>query len=480
MTGNATVLNAQVNAEASDAEPKINHDTELLRVWFEITNQIKNGEPWDVISLNLGSAIEQYPNSKHINRCRNVLASIDAAQKPPPTQSKITNDSSIPELIDTLHLAKPNYRMVIAPNQYYESVGQFVWEYYLERETRFSPDPAHLLRTRGRPALEPLLELLDDPRATRGVGTSDDGFAQPLVICVSDVALGLIESISGCTFKMRRGDLQLISERSKKDRAAINQLVREWHKATKTMTPTQAVLWQIENGPKKLRIYMIDTLIAKKQNAAALSYLQENYLKKEGDSQEDEEGHPKQGAPKNGEIDIALAGRMVRAGSREPLDFIHKLVAKGRPVDREVIRLVAHFGDSRDFQLLVRLVESAAQKDDRESAQLLQMTVDALRSANDRQATMSIPVHVSIIKTLSNEWEPLLSANPPQHAFLPLLETSVRAIQNASGIHFGLADESDTIERARACREILTWWEKEGEGAYGLEQNKPHAPVGIR
>ncbi|NOX59034.1 MAG: hypothetical protein GXP29_09280 [Planctomycetes bacterium] len=460
-SGSATPLAAQVGQNEPETDPKIDADAALLQAWSEAVDQVAEGKPWPQISADLHAATQRFSHSKYAERCSQLEASIDLAAQTPAIESSPTNESSITELIAAIHLAKLDYRLVLIPNQYYDSVSQFVWEYYLERRVSIPSDPAHVLYTRGRLAIEPLIDLLDDVRATRGAGRSDDGFIEPFVIRVCDVALGLIEGISGCTFKQRRGDLPLISQWPANERAELIQMIRDWWAATKSLSRTDAVLWQIEHGPKKLRINMVDTLIARKDFPAALSYLQKSY--RTDDS-----------------IDAAMAGRMMRAGSREPLDFIHRLVAKGGTVDRKIIRLIAHFGDSRDFELLRGMVEATAGTHDRESADRLQVIVDALRAADERQAILGVPVHVAVIKVLSNEWMPLLSDGPPQHAPPPLLDTSIRGIQRATGIGFGLTDEFDVSMRARACRDIVSWWALEGEGAYGLRQNKPHAPVGIR
>ncbi|GJM24890.1 MAG: hypothetical protein DHS20C16_13050 [Phycisphaerae bacterium] len=462
MAAGATQLCAQVSPDNSEAESKSAHDIELLDAWDKIAVRIKNREPWDLLSAELHAVIERYYLSEYVGPCQQLLASIDAVIKSPPPSNNINDESEVPDLIKALPNTSMLHRLAISPNVYYESIEQFVWDYYAERMMTFVPDPAMAVYSRGSSAIDPLIECLNDNRATRSVGTSEDGYRQPIVVRVCDVALALIEGISGCTFKETQGGNYLISEWTSDDRNRLERAIRKWRGATKSMSPEDAIVWQIENGPEKQRIQMIDTLIARKQGNLAMPFMQNAY-KESG-----------------GENIAQIANRMVKAGSREPLDHIHQLTKSDGQIRREMILLIAHFGEARDFQMLVRLVASASPNEGRASAQRVQMIVESLRAAKDRRAMMAVPVHVAVIRSMKEEWTSLLSSSAPRRAFPPILDMSIYAIQNASGLGFGMNEDSDTFDRARACKSILTWWDEEGEGAYGLEQNKPHAPVGIR
>ncbi len=457
-------LYAQVDLDASEAVSPELQNAELLDAWNSIAKRIENRESWDVLRADLHAAIESNPLAEHVGLCRQLLASIDAVIQTPPLHDDITEDSEVPDLIKSLPKSSLNYRLAIAPNAYYESVGGFVWDYYSKLSMTFVPDPAMVLFSRGRVVIDPLIECLDDIRATHCVATSDDGMRQPTVARVCDVALALIEVLSGCTFRESNYNSPFVSEWTTDERGDLIRTIRKWRLATQSMSPSEAVLWQIENGPEKLRIQMIETLIARKDFEAALTYLEKVY--REGSDEK-----------------LSLfANRMVRAGSREPIDRIHRLVDenKVREIDRDSILLIAHFGETRDFQLLVNLVESAGQHDDGALVMRIQIIVEALRAAKDRRAMMAVPVHIAVIQTMQDEWSVLLSEPMPRHAFPPILDKSIYAIQQFSGRGFGMHEESESFDRARACKAILKWWDEEGEGAFGLEQNKAHAPVGIR
>jgi hypothetical protein len=462
VAGGTVRVCAQVSQDVPDSETKLAHDTELLDAWDKIAQRVKQREPWDVLSADLHAAIERYHLSEHVGRCQQLLASIDAVVKSPPPSVNITDESEVSDLINALPDSSILHRLAIAPNVYYTQVEQFAWDYYSERLMTFVPDPAMELYSRGLSAIDPLIECLNDTRATRSVGTSEDGYGQPLVVRVCDVALALIEGISGCTFKESQYGNHLISEWTSDERSRLERTVRKWRGATQSMSSADAIAWQIENGPEKLRIQMIDTLIARKQVDVAMAYMQKAYEESSGG-------------------DMAqIANRMVQAGSREPLDHIHRLAATDESINRDMVTLIAHFGEPRDFQLLVKLVESTPPDKDRASAQRIQMIVESLRAAQHRRAMLAVPVHVAVIRSMNEEWTALLASSAPRHAFPPILDMSIYAIQQGSGMGFGMNEDSDTFDRARACKAILTWWDEEGEGAYGLEQNKPHAPVGIR
>ncbi len=453
---------AQLASDPASEETKLAHDNALLEAWDKIGVRIKDGESWDVLGADLRAAIEQNHLSEHVGRCQQLLASIDAVIKSPPPDHGVTEQYEVAELIQALPRTTILHRLAIVPNFYYESVDQFVWDYYSRRRVTFDPDPAMVLYARGPMVIDPLIESLNDLRATRSVGTSEEGYRTPVVVRVCDVALALIESLSGCTFRETSHAKPLTSEWSADERNALEQSIRKWRRETKSLPLPEAIVWQIEHGPEKLRIQMIDTLIARKQHDVALSYLQKVY---------------EQGA---GSDLPQIANRLVQAGSREPLDHIHRLVAEGKGIQRDMVLLIAHYGEPRDFQLLVRLVESSEPNTSRGSANLVQMIVESLRAAKDSQAMLAVPVHVAVIREMQDDWSVLLESSSPRHAFPPILDMSIYAIQRATGLGFGVNDESETFDRARGAKAILTWWEGEGEGAYGLEQNKPHAPVGIR
>lgn len=505
LTTGQGLLVAQVSPSVPESRSREEQDRELLDAWDSVAQRIKNHEPWEALATDLYIAIEKNQHSEYVGRCQQLLTSIDAVIKSPPPKDNIDVETDTANLIAALPRSTMFHRLVIVPTAYYESIEQFAWDYYSKVTVSFHPDPAMILFGRGAAVIDELVECLDDTRVTRSVGTrGDDGYQRPIVARVCDVALSLIEGLSGCNFRKGGYSEALISEWSSDDRARLIRSVRKWRAATVSMGPSEAIIWQIENSPEELRISMIDTLIARGENELALSYLQKAYGQT---TRERLESSSEQLALFHHwmtlrRFDIAVehlqiaydqakyansfvnksqvANRMLRAGSRKPLDHYHRLFAEGERLERDMVTLIANFGETRDFQLLVSVVHQAAHRNDRVSDSMIQMIVESMRAAKDHRARMAVPIQIAVIDAMRDEWTDLLATPAPRHAFPPILDMAIYAIQKATGLGFGMNEDSDTYDRARACKAIMAWWEAEGEGAYGLEQNKPHAPVGIR
>ena len=312
----------------------VDHDAELLRIWWTVAGGIGADEPWSLCRTQLADGIAWHGASKYAADCKKLLESIDLAQArsemPPPKNVR----SDAERLVADLWKSRVHYRVVLWPHRYITGTDKLTWDHFAETHPDMLSDPAYMLYRRGRSVIPLLIGALSDRTATRVTRTNQNNSRMPLAMRVCDIALALIEGISHCRFPGHSGSKSLLlSEWPVEDQRMLTASVQAWWDATQDMSPIEAMLWQMRHGSRRSQIEMLDMLIGMGKAGAAVRFLDTRYHN--GDT-----------------IDIQFASRMLRAGSREPLEFIHRVVRSGGTIDHVMVRLIKANGQRVDYALL--------------------------------------------------------------------------------------------------------------------------------
>ncbi len=439
-------------------------DAALLDAWWDVVELIEADAPWADCRSALDEAIQRYPQSTHAEACRSLRDGIVLAEMAGDDVPEVTIDADVATLAAALPAARVSIGWVLMPLQYYSAAEQTVWAFYADRAIVGAKSAALLLHRQGRSAIPALIERLDDPTATRNVSPDRSQLTTPVALRVGDVALGLIEAISLCRFRdppvsFHQAGAQplVLKEWPANERAALIASIRAWWNATKDLPPEKAVLWRIRQASRAQQLEMLDVLIATGQAETALVFLYGAY--RDGPT-----------------LDERLAERMLRAGSRAPLDFLHQAVRTGRPADHTMISLIAEHGDVQDFQLLRDLVVDGAVEGGALPVEVdLPMLVNVLSYADSRQC---LPVLVAVLE--KHQAALARSADADRVQAPAYIGRAAERIETICGVDFGFDAREAPQRRQRAIEDILDWWNREGRGAYGYAVTGPHAPAGIR
>lgn len=427
----------------------------LVEAWWDVADRIHQGEAWKTCGDALEEAIHRYPMSASAGPCRELLHSIRLAEE---REARVgTLADTAPENISVDHLIHARVNQALVQQPLYFSEG-FIWDRLTQAPLHAGTDPAHRLYKRGRDIIPDLIAHIDDLAATRSVIPRREQSPRPTVLCVGDIALGMLEGISHCRFSSEGYYYSQHALQGEEKRDLTANRARQWWEATKDMSPVDAILWQIDNGHLKEPRLLIAALIDMKEFDAAIRALQPRYRVDDA-------------------ITYNLAVMMLDAGSREPLDFVHEVIRAGRRLRTEMVQLIAARGNSSDFMLLADVVltdESVAPNQRHSSA--ASVIVQALsNTSNPRCLPVLAAIVCGYVGPVDDDDLPLEVSQPPTHVF-----DAAVIMQRLTGINFGLDPANPQDRQYRALVELARWWRNDGQAIFGFEQANPHAPAGIR
>lgn len=456
----AAALGVRAEDDATPAGPA----AELNDAWWATARALGDGDSWEQCAARLEAALARAGDAPHAARCADLLASIRRAQANPGSPQELSDDHSVEAFIEALPEVRLSHVLLLRPLQTYGPDSELVWEILAQRQPVGSAASAGRILQRGREAIPALIVALDDLRATRSVLADRDNYEAPLVARVNDIALALIEAISltrlhidPADYHPRSTDSPLISEWPAQKRAAQIALVQAWWDATRDHSPGAAALLRLEQVERRQQVEMLDAMIGTgRMRPEALQFLLARY--------------------RNGwEIDLDMAQRTVRAGSRAPLEFLQEATRAGRPVEHDMISLIGEFGGIDDYKLLR---DALVQPSDDSVEIDLGMVVNRLNYNNN---PLAVPVLVAVIELGSSQFA--IDKNAPRRGGAAPQSYLLRAAEHLellTGRDFGFARVGSTNQAERGFDDILRWWQREGKGAFDYEQVRPYAPGGIR
>lgn len=105
----------------------------------------------------------------------------------------------------------------------------------------------HNFKLVGKSAIPSLIEYLDKDYATRYVYTSPDWDERYIYFCISDIAIQLIEEISGIYFfKNYAFPLRRLSDSPIEERKKITEILLKWYEETEGLSKTEAINYYLE------------------------------------------------------------------------------------------------------------------------------------------------------------------------------------------------------------------------------------------
>lgn len=449
---------AAANVRAQEAEQA----DALLEAWWETAEMIGRVRPWEECAAHLEKALaDAAPGTPVAQRCQALLESLrlNVAGGPIPVVSE--EAYSIDELIVALAETRAPHSLVLEPLQAYSDEQRLVWDVAAERAPGVEGRAPFLLYRQGRPVIPRLIAALEDRRATRSVMADRTRYREPLVVRVGDVALALIESLSVCRLHLeptaytpRTKVSPLFTEWSRERQAEQINLVRAWWTGTQDLPVMEAAYRRIEQVDRETQLEMLDAWIAIGAGSEALRFLQPRVRSGEA-------------------LDFAMARRMLRAGSRAPLAYLHDAVRGGKAISAEVVRLIGDFGGIDDYKLLRDAILGRCGDADIDA----NMIVNQFGYSDD---PLVLPVLVAVIETRAEQDPDVLRPLAAGSQVPAYLLRAAERIEMLTGADFGITQQSARFGDPRGLGVVLEWWRREGKAAYDYEQIRPHAPRGIR
>jgi len=458
----AAALPAPARA-AEAADPADVGSISLPETRRDVVRMIDDGAAWSACARRLEADLAAATDRSAAPPCEALLASIRLNLADASTTG-VAAPADIDALIANLSEARVNPGLLMAPLQTITFEPQLAWTVLAQRAIPGASASAYDLFRQGRRAIPALIAALDDQRATRTTVSDLRTGDEPLVFRVGDVSLALLQAITLCRFQhplngynLRAADQPLFSQWAADRHAAQSAVVRDWWDATHGMSADDAVRWFLER-PDTDRPQQLDTadaLIALGQSGVVRPFLETRF--------------------QNGRlIDYSISQRLVRAGSRAPLDFVQEIIRNGEPTTEEMVRLIAEFGEIDDFKLLRDAVLDPA----RFSQPLNNRMVTNQMLSTDRP--LAIPVLIAVIERREGPELPASALAASGAAIPSHLLRAGEWIQELSGKDFGFGEDRSPYFLARAFDDILLWWKREGQAAWDYDQNRPQATSGIR
>jgi len=445
-------------SEAEDASDP-DDDAALLQSWWEAAGCLQGGQAsWDACGTILSDAIGDYPESKHAPRCKSLLADIrltaeEAGDESPP-------DDLTAARLDVSWLYQPLRRHI--GGRY-----EWIWDTLSEPSDNSDDNPLVVWFKRGRPAVPDLMALLDDQRVTRSVSFRRSEDTRPVVLRVSDVALGLIEGISRCRFNTSGTRFKPFSLMNETQRRQIQEDVRRWWEATSESDPVEAIVWLATHSPLRRAEMAIQVLLATGYRQRAITCRATLYRD-------------------NGRIfdnrgDFSFATRLLRAGSREPLDDLHTYIEQGHELQYQHVRMVGEFGEASDAAILESLMYREGKQicKGKATGRLSRRVANALsHSDNAHCVPVVTAIIVSYVQCLDSD-----TADRPigMHAGVPRYVVKAGLVlQTLIDADFGLVEKDPPGTQITALRLMAEWWKEDGQSIYGTQQHRATAPAGVR
>jgi hypothetical protein len=447
---------AQIKAPPQ-ANPGIpNQDDSLREPFWAAAQQVVAGVPWQDIGARLADEVSKHPEARHAPDCTSLLHGLSlAAEREPGIPASVGEDSTIEELIAALPHAQIDATTALSPFDT-NAQGEYRWEIAVARHPQPDRDPAILLFRRGRDAIPSLVEALSDDTVTRTAYVVPTA-QSPIIFRVGDLSLSIIQAISHCWFHEYVGRPTPVSEESREEQDALAEKILLWLDSTHEMSPTDAVLWHIDHDKPSNAATLLVALVRRNERAAVGNFLRDRFRK--GD-----------------DIEPNLASLLVETGSRAPLDYVAARAAQGVALSANELRFVVSSGQRRDFESLRAYIRGLEGRNAANTGTLVKAVIDALRQRIDVRGIPALMAALDVeMRRLNVPVAELERTGPPLY-----LDDAAQHVQRVTGINFGHRTEDAPARRLRAIRDMLAWWQREGESAYALSFNQPYTAGGIR
>lgn len=448
---------ARGDEEGPEASPAV----DLESTAWDVTAMIADGAAWADcarrLTVDLAAAS---PDAPYATRCRDLLTGVQLNLADPAPVHAATEPAgdewTLSQLIAALPEARVPPLLLVRPLQVSAATGQSAWRLLAERAAPGAEASAYHLYLRGPAAIPALIAALGDQRATRTALTDRTRYPAPAVARVGDVALAVIEGITNCRlhltptgFNVKTGDAPFFTAWAEARRAEQVAAVQRWWAATQPLSPEERMAWQLERADRSQMLEMAEAAVSIGLSQAVRPFLRTHFRA-------------------DGELDFEVARLAVRAGAREPLDFVQQVLDTGQPVTDDMVRLIAEVGELDDFKHLrdALLIGRRAARIDPA------MVVNQLMVSDQ---PLVLPVLIAVIAGDESTHAGVGAPAVPAH----LLRAAER-VQQISGRDFGFGKRNTPYVLARGFDEILRWWEREGRAAFDYEQIRPQAPGGIR
>jgi len=316
------------------------------------------------------------------------------------------------------------------------------WDLECSGEEFPGVDPAMRVYRRGRTMIPALIDLLDDDTATRAVFPAPEPEI-PVLLRRSDVAVALIQAISGCRFFGAR-QLKWFHQEPPDHRAMVKQNIVEWWSATKDLSPDEAVAWHLDRATDAARAEMLNALIALGKLEPVRRHLLGRFFA-------------------SAEPDLDAAAQLADLGDFAALDRVSASVTPPGPLPPKLVSLLVSYGGEREYRLLHKLVMADLGGSGAGDGATVNAVVNALRATNN---PLAVPILLSVVSASYERGDPAW-VGPSRGRDQVILLAAQRA-QEVVQRDFGFSMRQNVEDRAEAAQRMIAWWRSQGRGLYGF------------
>lgn len=419
----------------------------LFDVLFSAQRSLSQGEARELVISNLTAAVSAEPNSTLVPFTQNLIAELKrTAEKAKRLSFSKAEIREHPERylmetrVESYLVAKESYFLVNRQNRLIDQLAK-----------KHPEDPASMLFAAGRPAIERLIDLLDDTSIARTVTGGGVNYSLPNFMRAGEVAMCLIEQLSGCDF--------LLEKRTLADQGRIIPHVRKWWIRNGGRTREEGIRDELESAYSQTAdfnrrqygmIWMALNLAESGQTKHAdyAEQVLEDMVRSHGSMQ--------------------AAEGLVRLGSRRGLEVLRERfeTSKAHPsrvFSRSEISFLIEYGGLAEWRILHALVESEINT----YGQLPELTEGPNRigvlpvlveDANSRPLWIVPCLALALKQTRLHGEDEFYAAD------------AVELLDKLTGENFGFSSTGSVRSRRDAAERALEWWNTKGGTAYSFDR----------
>jgi hypothetical protein len=438
--------------QAQDRLRKRERTATLLKQWREICVKIEKDIPWDTLAEQTQAVADRAVDVDQADKLRDFADGMRQAAEQEASLPDAPSTATPGELVQLLIRSRlvdkrqGNSHFLVSRPLTFFSTGGTRWEKHVLQPLHEGTDPAIRIYKKGRVMIPALLDALDDMAATRSVYYSSSLMHWPVLLRRCDLAMALLEAISGCKF-FRASDGMWFSVQSAEFRAETAESARHWWSETKGMTPLDARLWLLDRVSGDRAAAMINLLVFEGRTEQALARLRSLME-----------------SASNFKTQRDLAKRLAALGDPAGVEAVLARVAREGKIERDDAKFLAEHGDVRAYRLLARLMADDRSEKGRHRNSSSRAILEALRTSESRWAipvlAEALGANDAISTRSPNERNAVYSASRA--------DIAAEHIQRLTGRDFRYDRYAEPTLRSKAIERIRTWWEERGESLYGF------------
>ncbi len=425
-------------------------ENEIRVAWQGLCEDVGDQEPWQTHIDKLEPLVARAKDIEQGAMLRDYLDAMILARDYEVPEGVTVLNATPDQLIEMLSVSRlfgptqKEFILITRPLQWVRDVGLY-WGQMADRPAHEFLDPAIATYHRGRDIIPQLIDALDDMTATRSWYQPSSTKYWTVLVRRADFAMAILEAVTRIKFSppdVGHG----FSHQPKEKRDEIIAHVEEWWEHNQHASPLEARIWALERADVLESFWMLNVLGFEKQTGIVVEHLHrlldrdlsDDYLRD-------------------------VARRLANLGDNSGIRLVSQKVATSITPKINELRLLAAYGERKDFEMLARRYSEGLTPDkNKKQGQQSSVSKSILAAVEQAKTPMAVIVFARALFNGDNlvPW-PVNSKRRPHN--WSSVDIAAENIQKLTGRDFGYFPHLKTALRRLAIERIRDWWRVHGE-----------------